>query len=429
MSKSSEKRAKKKVKKRYKADTNDAEEPGLDLKCIVEGCKSNKSFPSLLSLASHIRAAHRKQYTAKQMERLLMSSEEKVKDSTTNSEEMTKVSDQKAKDDNVNFDSVLAKIEEVNNKIPANLCERFPELCKLGNKVDKLSVDMEGLKGNQIKKLVLQVPKQEDPPKVDLSITDSKLEVLSNSMIDVNNKLDKLSNEDKRPQTKHTKKSQETKKEEKGMDQSDIEKEGQEKSDKDIVSMVKDSVNKAVQAAKIGSDHHKEVSADEIVNCPHCRKKILDKIVEQSNNSDNLDPSVMNFMESMGFVKKEEERGKRDDNKETNNDKSTDERSLSRSAQPGTETRNVADKEVPKPEANGSEQRTQSEQRTAEAETESKGSGAENDEGQSAETKAEGNSVSDGAGSGDDRNNEPESGQSYKPREPKRCRLLFRPER
>lgn len=434
MEEGNKKRSKKEIKKRENKkiiNNNPETDLNLNLKCVIDGCESNKTFPTIKSLASHIRSSHSKQYIPpKQLEKMLMSNKEKVEEIINNSEEVRKVSEQKSKESNMDFNEVMAKIEEVNSKIPANLCKEFPNLCKLGGKVEKLTEDIDELKGNQIKKLVLQVPKQSDPPKVDLSKTESKLERLDNSILDIQSTLNKLADKKENPQTKKTKIVEEVVEEEKLVEKNEESDKIKDKSKEDITSMVEDLVNKAVAEVKIGSDHHKETSADEIVNCPQCKSKILNKIAEQSKKTDNLDPAVMNFMESMGFIKKEEEKGVNNDNAETNNDKITNERGLSGSAKSSTETGNTAGQEAIKSETTGSEQRSESGQGTIKEETISEGTRTSENESEFKEVKASGTGGTGGNGTEKDTGAEPttkESEPTTRSKEPKRCRLLFRP--
>lgn len=425
-----EERGKIGVKNKTKRKNRDQIDDGIDLKlkCIVEDCDSNKTFRTVRSLASHIRVKHRKQYLPKQLEELLMKKDVLI-ESNNNNEEVKEVSEQKTNATSIDLSDVLSKIESINNKIPEDLCDKFPELCKLGDKVDKLSGDVDQLKGNQIKKLVLQVPKQSEPAKVDMSVTDSKLERLNNSIIDINTKINSLSDKKENPQTK------------KSINNDAIKEKQEEVVDEhkeDIASMVSDAVYSAVKSAKNGSEHHKEISVDEIVNCPQCKKKVLDKLIENSKGNDNLDPAVMHFMESMGFIKSEDKKEEINNaSKETvNNDEISNTRNVSGNIGESTKSGVNGDEGIAKPETIRSEQRSESGQETIAAEAAGKGNGAESNAGKPEEIKTEGgNGSGSGAGTSTGTDGSKPSIKQATSKdelpaesatEPRRCRLLFR---
>lgn len=385
----------------------------LKLGCTEPGCTSTKTFKSVSSLMSHILAAHKKKYTIKQLEGIVMADKEKVEQPK---QEEVKSMDTKEGKQAIDLNELLNKINAIDSKIPDDLCEQFPNLCKLNDKVDGLSKDVEGMKDNQLKKLVLQVPKTEDKVNpVDLTPVNTKLDIVNNSVTDLASKVEKIAKTNK-PQTKDEKRAEEVK----PIEQTTQPEPDTHSHDHSEEHSHSDIVERAVSAVK--SEMEKEIvkhnTADEVINCPECRSKILNKLATNVEGKDFNNPVFVDFMKKFSFIKDEKGEG-------TNggkDDKETVEGDVSGSAgsdSPGQDRQ----PHEPNPETSQPEQRAEGGSGVNKTETGSQEAGAGSAESQSTDKAGDGTSESAAtAATPDEATDEP---AAAKPESARTCRLFF----
>lgn len=212
------------------------------------------------------------------------------------------------------------KLDSLVKMIPPNLCEEFPHLCKLGERIDIIENRLGDIKENIPKKITVNIPKQSLPevptPSVDVqSLSKNILDgILPNIKLDIEPLSNVISTELK--SLSEILKSNYTKPEEK------IKAE----------ELIKEVINIEESVHKTPGDYF---------NCPECRQSLLNALQDRINSKEERDPDTIKFIENIRDAIIPLDEGKHEHNREesvgdveqsdkdittTSNGRSTDER-------------------------------------------------------------------------------------------------------